>query len=185
MAAAIARRAGRFDWTGKQPMTNWASPTPSEPNKAHYLHERERIPSPPKLTIAEYAKRYALLLAGIFVAMLIVALAFQTRDSWGAHRDWVIPVTAPLLAIAGVALGYLAVRGAWLEATPGILLLLLAVLLGAGNLWRGSVVDGDDTLRDVLAISGGVLIALGVLALIAAMAWVEVRRPTRPPEAQM
>jgi len=166
-------------------MTNWASPSPSEPNKAHYLHDRERIPRPPKPTVAEYAKQYALPLIGIFLTVPIVGLAFQTRDSWGAQRDWVIPVTAPLLAIAGVALAYLVVRRAWLEAAPGVALLLIAVLLGAANLWRGAVVDGPDTLRDVLASSGGVFISLGVLALIGAMAWVEIRRPTRPPEAQM
>jgi hypothetical protein len=166
-------------------MTNWSEPSPYEPTKPHYLHDQERIPAPPKPSVTEYGKRFSILLVGFFFTVLLVGLAFQTRDSWGAHRDWVVPMTVPLLGLAGIALAYLLVRRAWLEATPGIVLVMIAVLLGAANLWRGAVVDGPDTLRDVLAISGGVFLSLGVLVLIGAMAWVELRRPTRPPEVQM
>jgi len=162
-------------------MTDFAAPIPVEPAKADYLHERERIPAAPKATIADLARRHAGLALGFVLAMGYMAMAFQTRASWGAHRDWVVPMTVPFWVIGGVALGHLVDRKQWAAAAPGIGLLLVAIVLTGLNDWRGAVTEGSDALRDALTTITAVVLGFSLAALTAALVWVEAARPTKAP----
>src|SRR5438094_957595 len=117
-----------------------------------YLHDRGRIPDPPARTRGEIASSFADIALGLLLALRFVALAFQTRDSWMRHRDWVVPVLVPPIVIGGVALGYLLVRGRLNAIGPAAVSLTLAVLLTMLNVWRGTYVDGTDGLQRALAI---------------------------------
>jgi len=162
-------------------MADFSSSRPVELVKAGaFLHDRTNRPKVPRPGVSALARRHLPLLAGIAVALALVALAFQARDSWGTHRDWVVPVTAPLLAVGGVALGSLAVRREWNPLTPALFLVAGSVLVTAWDVWL-DIADKDDRLRDGLAIANAVLLSLIVVASVAALAWVEVRRPTRAP----
>jgi asparagine N-glycosylation enzyme membrane subunit Stt3 len=166
-------------------MVNWSAPAPANPEKPDWLHDQSQLPAAPSRSAGEYVRGFMPLILGLIFAAGFVALAFQTRASWGAHRDWVVPTTIPLTALGGVALGYLVARRAWLELTPGILLLLITITLTVLNIWRGAVTDGEDTLRDVLSITAAVFLGLTVLALWLAMAYLEARHPTLPPRPEM
>lgn len=166
-------------------MVNWSAPAPANPEKPDWLHDQSQLPAAPGRTRTEYLHYLGPLILGLVFAAVFVALSFQTRASWGSHRDWVVPTTIPLTAIAGVAMGYLVARRAWVELTPGLLLLFVVLVLTGLNIWRGAVTEGDDTLRDVLSITAGVFLGLTVLALWGALVWLEAKHPLRAPQPQM
>lgn len=166
-------------------MVNWSAPAPRNPEKPDWLHDQSQLPPAPGRSTGDYIRGFMPLILGLAFAAGFVALSFQARASWGAHRDWVVPTTIPLTALGGVALGYLVARRAWLEASPGIFLLLITLTLTVLNIWRGAVTDGEDTLRDVLTITTAVFLGLTVVALWLAMAYVEAKRPTRAPQPEM
>jgi energy-coupling factor transporter transmembrane protein EcfT len=164
-------------------MANWSAPAPTNPEKPNWLHDQSELPAPPARSRVDYARILAPIVLGLAFTGALVALGFQSRASWDSHRDWVIPVTIPLLAIAGVAAGYLVARRAWVALGPVLLLLLLLCSLTALNVWRGAETEGSDALRDALSIMQGVLLGLTVASAIAAMVFVEWTRPTRPASA--
>lgn len=164
-------------------MADFTSSRPVELVKAGaFLHDRTNRPSVARPGVGVLARRHLPLLAGIAAALVLVAFAFQARDSWGTHRDWVVPVTAPLLAVGGIALGSLLARREWNVLTPAFFLVLGAVLLAAWDVWL-DVEDKEDAVRDGIAIASALFLSLIVVASVAALAWVEWRRPTRGPVA--
>ncbi len=165
-------------------MANWSGATPANPEKPNWLHDQAELPAPPERSRRDYARIAAPILLGIAFTAALVALGFQARASWESHRDWVIPGTIPLLAIGGVAVGYLAARREWMALGPVFFLLLLLCAMTALNIWRGAETEGSDAFRDALSIIQGVLLGLTVASAIGAMVFVEWTRPTRPPANQ-
>lgn len=167
-------------------MADLTAAAPVESAKSgDYLHSRERIPARPAATRGDLVRRFLPLALGIACAAGFVALGFQTRATWSTHRDWVIPVTAPLLAIGGVALGYLLARGRANALATGALFLALTVLLTVLNIWRGAHTDGSDGLRDALSILAGLALGGTVAAFVIAAIAVELRDPARAPAPEM
>lgn len=165
-------------------MADFSAAAPVEPDKSEVVHDRDTRPGPPA-----DRRDYGLLLVHIAVAVAFtaafVALAFQARASWTEVRDWVVPVTIPLYALGGISLAYLVLRRAWLEASTGVTLLFFAVALTGFNLWRAALTTGPDGLRDSFSITIGVLLGFSIAALAAGMAWVEARRPSKPPAPEL
>ncbi len=161
-------------------MATWSGPTPVNPDKSDWLHDQAELPRPPVRGTRDYAGMLLPIALGLAFTAALVALAFQARASWDSHRDWVVPATIPLLALGGVAFGYLVARRAWLAANPAIGLLLLVCAFTALNMWRGAETEGSDGLRDALSIIQGVTLGLTVTAAVAAAIFVEWTRPTHP-----
>ncbi len=166
-------------------MADFTAAIPVEEKKSDFLHDRSLLPSAPRPRTPDLIKRYLPIALGVAIAMGIELLAYQTRATLQGNRDWVVPVTTPFFGIGGVALGALIARNQWIAATPGILLMLLAVTLTVLNIWRGSVTDGPDVLRDVLSSVAGAMLAFSLLALLIALVWVELTRPTRAPTLEV
>ena len=166
-------------------MADFASPTPFEPEKATFLHERAERPAPPDTTALVTARRLAGVVLSVLFAAGFVALLYQTRASWAGHRDFVVPITIPLASIAGVAVGMLIVRGQVMALLPGMGLLFVALLLIGANIWRGEVVDGSDAFRNALSIITAVLLGFAALAFTIGLIWAEVAHPIKAPVAEM
>ena len=165
-------------------MADFSDAAPVEPDKSEVVHDRDTRPGAPA-----DRQDYVRLLLHIAVAAAFtaafVAIAFQARASWTEVRDWVVPVTIPLYALGGISLAYLVLRRAWLEASTGVTLLFFAVALTGFDLWRAALTTGPDGLRDSFSITIGVLLGVSIAALAAGMAWVEARRPARPPAPEL
>ncbi len=157
----------------------WDAPAPASVEKVHDLHDQAQRPRPPAPWRAAFGRYLGWPTLGLVCALGMVALGFQTRASWESHRDWVVPVTVPLLALGGLALAYLVWRRQWLALGPGATLLLAVLALTAANIWRGAATDGDDTARDVMSILAGVGLGLTVAALFGGLVWAESHYPTR------
>lgn len=166
-------------------MADLAAPAPIETEKANFLHDRSRIPAAPKSTTRDLVERYAIIALALAGAFALQWLAFQTRDSWDSHRDWVVPMTTPITAAAGVCLGYLAYRRKWEPFMASFIWFALALILTGWNYALGREDNPDETLRDVLAISIAILIGIGDLFAFAGVVWVEMRSPTKAPTPQM
>jgi peptidoglycan/LPS O-acetylase OafA/YrhL len=163
-------------------MAEWTVPAPYEPEKPHDLHDKEQQPKAPPGWRPAFRSYLVGPAIGFVFAMGFTAMAFQARASWDSHRDWVVPVTVPFLALGGVALGLLVARRQWLPSLPAFALILLGLVFVGLNIWLGAVTEGQDNLRDALSISTGVAIGLAVASALAALAWVERRRPAAPAE---
>lgn len=165
-------------------MADFSAAAPVEPDKSEVVHDRDTRPGAPA-----DRQDYVRLLLHIAVAAAFtaafVAIAFQARASWTEVRDWVVPVTIPLYALGGISLAYLVLRRAWLEASTGVTLLFFAVALTGFDLWRAALTTGPDGLRDSFSITIGVLLGVSIATLAAGMAWVEARRPARPPAPEL
>ncbi len=167
-------------------MPNFAAPVPIEPEKSGaYLHDRSRMPATPVHSAMEWAKANSGPILGLVFALGFSALAFQTRSSWHTHRDWVIPVTTPLLALGGVCLGHLVGRREIRALLPGLGALAIAVVLTGFNILRSLYSDGQDTPRDVMTFFTTIAIIFAIAAFIFATVQVEVRRPTKAPKPEM
>ncbi len=161
-------------------MADFSIAAPDEPEKADFLHDRTTRPAAPSER-RDLAHLALLIVVGAALGAAMLALAYQARASWTEARDWVVPMTVPFYALGGVALAYLLLRRAWLEASVGLTLVGLVLVATAFNLWRAALTSGDDGLRDALTIIASISLGLAIAALIAGMAWVEVRRPAAPP----
>ena len=166
-------------------MADWSDPAPTSPEREHWLHDQSKLPSAPTRGRLEYARILLPLVVGLVIAGGLVALAFEVRASWDSHRDWVVPVTVPLLVIGGVAGAYLLQRGALTALAPAIVFLALTGLFVGFNIARGADTEGSDTGRDALSILGGVSLGLAVASLVGGMIWVEVTKPTRAPAPEV
>jgi len=164
-------------------MADFSARAPVEATKAGaYLHDRTRIPRAPKLDRDALVQRYLGYALGIALALAAMALMFQTRASWTRGREFVVPTTAPLVVIGGIALGHLLARRRFVALTPALLCIGTALTLTAFNIWRGTQVDGPNTGRDVMSLFTGVSVALAVVCLVVALVVVEWRDPVRPPQ---
>ena len=164
---------------------NFSASAPSDETKATWLHDRSRIPAAPDLTRMERLGQYGPVLLGIVLALGALALAFQTRDSWSRGREFVVPLTTPILVLGGISLAYLATRGKLSRATwPGGFL-LIAVILTVFNAWRGTISSGSDTARDVMSVLAAIVLGIGVVWLILAMVVTELKDPTRAPSVEI
>jgi hypothetical protein len=168
-------------------MADLTAAAPIETEKTgDYLHDMTNRPQPPESRTPDLIKRYTPGALALLLTFAVVALAFETRDSWTSHRDWVIPVNVPFFAIAGLALAHLLIRHEWLAALPGFTLLLVSSVFMAINVWIGAAgAENQDGARLFLAIAGGIGIVFGVIALLIGLVWVEAKRPTRAPAATL
>ena len=162
-------------------MADWSDPAPTSPEREHWLHDQSKLPDAPTRGRLEYARMLLPLILGLLIAGGLVALAFEVRSSWDSHRDWVVPVTVPLLVLGGVGGAYLLQRGALAALAPAIVFLVLAGLFAGFNIARGAETEGSDAGRDALSILGGVSLGLAVMSLVGGMIWVEAKSPTRAP----
>lgn len=165
-------------------MADWSDPAPTSPEREHWLHDQAKLPGPPERGRLEWARMLLPVVLGLLIAGGLVALAFEVRASWDSHRDWVVPVTVPLLVLGGVAGAYLLQRGALAALAPAIVFLALTGLFAGFNMARGAETEGSDAGRDALSILGGVSLGLAVASFVGGMIWVEARRPTRAPAPQ-
>ncbi len=166
-------------------MADFSSAAPVEEQKTEFVHDQSTRPPRPGMSYKEHTHDWLILIVGLVFAAGFVALAFQTRDSWESHRDWVVPVVVPPLVIGGLAAAYLVIRNEWEPAAPGIFLILVSVGLMAANLGLEQEENPSATARDLLAAFGGVTLGLSVAAFFIAMIWVEVRRPTQAPAPEI
>ena len=165
-------------------MADFSAATPVEPEKRTAVHDRASRPAAPPAR-RDLARLLLLIALGALFGAALLALAYQARASWTEARDWVVPVTVPLYALGGIALAYLTLRRAWREASAGLVFLGLTLALTGFNLWRAALTNGPDGLRDGLSIGAAVCLAIALAAFLAAMAWVEARRPVRPPAPEI
>ncbi len=165
-------------------MADFSAAAPVEPDKSEVVHDRDTRPGAPA-DRQDYGRLLLHIAVGVACTAAFVAIAFQARASWTEVRDWVVPVTIPLYALGGISLAYLLLRRAWLEASTGVTLLFFAVALTGFDLWRAALTTGPDGLRDSFSITIGVLLGFSIAALAAGMAWVEARRPSKPPAPEL
>ena len=165
-------------------MADFSAAAPVEPDKSEVVHDRDTRPGAPA-DRQDYVRLLLHIVVAAAFTAAFVAIAFQARASWTEVRDWVVPVTIPLYALGGISLAYLVLRRAWLEASTGVTLLFFAVALTGFDLWRAALTTGPDGLRDSFSITIGVLLGFSIAALAAGMAWVEARRPARPPAPEL
>jgi hypothetical protein len=166
---------------------DFSSARPTEPNKiGEYLHDQSRIPRGPRADVVSLAKRYWGMTFGILLGLGLTAAGFEIRDSWKEHRDWVIPVIAMGMLIAGVLMGHLVQRGRWAAVTPAIVFAFVAVLFTVFDVIRAQMIDpGPDAGRKALGVLATIFfVATAVWAIIATLV-VELRNPTRPPEPEL
>jgi len=166
-------------------MADFAARVPIETEKSTYLHDRSNRPSPPARTLRSYAQRYRSFAFSVGMALGFSALAFQLRDYWGGPRDWVVPVTTPLIVLGGLSLGFLIARGQLWAAWPASLALGVTLILTVLNISAEAVQSNHNTfayaLNVMAAVGFGVTIILAVVGMVAA----EVSRPIRPPSPEL
>lgn len=165
-------------------MPDWTIPAPSEPQKTPWIHDLSERPARPRLEPRDWGNYFLGLALGFVFALGYTALAFQTRDSWESHRDWVVPTTIPFYAAGAIAAAYLFVRKEWEVAAAGIVFTAISVGLMLANIVRGREVEGNDLARDLMAAFGGVALGLAIISFAAGFLWVQWRRPEKvaPPE---
>ena len=156
-------------------MSDFSAQVPVESEKVDWLHDRSvrpvRVFAQPSTILA--------IIVAVFASMALIALAFQARASWDIARDWVVPGTVPLFAVAGVCLVHLLVRRAFRELTPALVFLGLVVIFTILNLVRSGYSDGSDAMRDSFSILTGIFLALTVVSSVIAALAVELRRPVK------
>lgn len=167
-------------------MPNFADTIPVENEKSGaYLHDRTAIPAGPSFSVVGWVKENQGLVLGLIFALGFSALAFQTRSTWHTHRDWVIPVTTPLLALGGVCLGHLVGRRAIKALMPGLGMVGLAIVLTGFNILRSLYSHGPDTARNVLTVLTTLCIAAAIALFVYATVQLELRNPTKAPTPEM
>ncbi len=162
-------------------MADFESPAPVEEEKTGAsLHDLRNRPGAASSTRRELFDRWFPLAVATLAALAMVALTFQTRASWETHRDWVVPVTVPLLVVGGLAFGILLARREWSALLPALVVVAGILVLTGFDIW----LDAEDEkagLRDGLAASNGVLLGAAVLLSLGALVRVEWSRPARAP----
>jgi asparagine N-glycosylation enzyme membrane subunit Stt3 len=167
-------------------MPNFAAPVPIETEKSGaYLHDRASMPASPSFSVMGWVKENQGFVLGLIFALGFSALAFQTRSTWHTHRDWVIPVTTPLLAIGGVCLGHLVGRRAIKALMPGLGMVALAIVLTGFNILRSVYSHGPDTARNILTVLTAIAIAAAIALCVLATVQLELRNPTKAPKPEM
>jgi peptidoglycan/LPS O-acetylase OafA/YrhL len=163
---------------------DFSQPVPANSEKVDALHVQEQMPARPKLARNDLVRVFLPPALGLLFAIGAVAMAFQARASWESHRDWVVPVTVPILVLGGLGLGYLVARMNLRTLAPTVTLLSLTLLFGFLNILRGEWTEGGDGLRDALSIITGVLLGATIVSAIATYAWDEIKNPVKAPAAE-
>jgi peptidoglycan/LPS O-acetylase OafA/YrhL len=158
---------------------------PVEEVKADSLHDISNRPKRPTLSIQEHGMDWLIFAVGLIFAGAYVAAAFELRESWESHRDWVVPVFVPPLVAGGVAAAYLIIRQQWEAAIGGLFLVIAAAVLIGANLALDAEDDPSATAQDLTSAFGAVALGLSVAAFVFGMLWVEFRHPTRAPTPEM
>ena len=167
-------------------MANFADSRPIETQKeGAYLHDRTSRPAAPTWTRMELVQRFAPIGLGLLLAMGFMAIAFQTWASWDNHRAWAVALMTPLWVLGAVALGHLFMRKEFKVTAFGMSLVALGLILMAINSWRGDLTEGQDNGRDAMTIISAILFVIAIHSFVIAAIWVEAKRPTRAPVAEM
>jgi uncharacterized membrane protein len=165
-------------------MANFSLPAPFEPEKSSFIHDRTTRPARPAVSNNDLVRRFAGFGLGLVFAAFMLAIAFQVRDGWENHREWVVAMSGPFYALGGIAIGHLLYRKKLEAVAPALLFLFLAALFAGFDI----AADADDasmTARDVLSIIGGICLAISIACAVFAVLWVELRNPTKVPPPQM
>ena len=162
-------------------MTDFAAKAPVNPEKRNELHARESMPTAPDRSRAEVRRHFLGIGLGVVGTFIFLALAFQARAGWQNHREWVVAMTLPGAALAGVCFGYLLARKQFQAAMWGVGLLAISGGFTVFNIVQGSMKDGPSYQRDALTILAGVFLILAGHAFVIAEVWVELKHPTRAP----
>ncbi len=165
-------------------MANFSLPAPFEPEKSTFIHDRSTRPARPAIARGDLLRRFAGLGMGLVIAALMVAIAFQVRDGWENHREWVVAMSGPFYALGGIAIGHLLARQKWEPVAPALIFLVLAALFAGFDI-AADADEADMALRDALSIIGGILLAISIACALFAVLWVEIRTPTKAPPPQM
>lgn len=165
-------------------MANFSLPAPFEPEKTAYIHDRSNRPAAPATSRGDLVRRFSGFGLGLLFAAFMLAIAFQVRAGWDNHREWVVAMSGPFYALGGIAIGHLLYRQKWEAVAPALLFLVLAAAVAGVDIVADAN-DADMTLRDVLSIGGGILLAISIACAIFAVLWVELRNPTKAPPPQM
>jgi peptidoglycan/LPS O-acetylase OafA/YrhL len=166
-------------------MADFAAKAPFEATKETFLHDRSLLPAAPKKSTGEMLRWSMIIVLGVLFTVAFVALEFQTRASWDGHRDFVVPVTVPLSAVAGVALAALIVRREWAALGLSLALLLVIAALTSVNAVAGIDVEGRDIFRDLLTWTAFVFMVGTLAALVGTLILVELTRPIKAPPPEM
>lgn len=164
-------------------MADFSLPAPYEPKKSEFIHDRATRPKRPAVDWRELTGRFWGLGMGLAFSLLGTVAMFELRDSWDNHREWLVSFI-PFFAIAGLAFGHLMYRGKWEAlAVPGGFLLLTAIF--TVSVFLGDIDEVSRDTRRVVAILGGISLALTVVSAMVALLWVELRDPAKAPPPQM
>ncbi|MEO8539274.1 MAG: hypothetical protein ABI577_05995 [bacterium] len=165
-------------------MANLTVPAPVESEKSTWIHDRSQRPKAPALSRLFLAKRWAGFALGLVISVGLTAMLFSLRDSWHNHREWLVTVI-PVLVIAGVGLGHLAMRGKFSALAVPIGFFFLALLFTILDL----VADHDGgtsmTARDTYSILGGIALGFAAVSTVIALLWTELRDPTKAPTPEL
>jgi hypothetical protein len=164
-------------------MANLDLPAPIELAKSIELHDRSNRPAAPARSRLDLVRLWAGIGTGVLLAVGFTAVLFSVRDSWENHREWLVTLI-PFLVFAGVGMGHLVARRQITALAPGGAFLFLALIFAGSDIILDSE-GGKDAARDANSILGGVSLGLAVLALLVALVWVEVRKPTKAPAPQL
>lgn len=165
-------------------MANLSIPAPIETEKSAFLHDRTNRPPAPTTSTLELARRWSGFIAGLVLSVGLTAVLFSVRDSWENHREWLVTVI-PVLVIAGVSLGHLAVRKQIVALAPGGAFLFLALIFAGADVLADNDGGASMTTRDTLSILGGIALGVAAAAFVFALFWVELRNPTRAPTPEL
>jgi hypothetical protein len=165
-------------------MANFSIPAPVESEKSSFLHDRSNRPAAPTASRIDLARRWASFAAGAVLAVGATALLFSVRDSWENHREWLVTLI-PFLVIAGIALAHLTARKQVIALVPGGTFLFLALIFAGADIIADNDSGASDTTRDVLSILGGISLGIATLCFVVALAWVEIRKPTKAPAPEL
>lgn len=167
-------------------MADFTAKAPFEAEKANFLHDKAEEPAAPKKSTFDIVRWSTIIALSVLFTIGFVALEFQTRASWDGHRDFAVPVSIPLAAIAGVALAALIVRRAWGSLGIPMALLGIVIALTAVNAVAGVDVQGQDIFRDLLTWTAFVFMVITLIWLVATLIYLEVTRPIQaPPPPEM
>ncbi|MGH2633802.1 MAG: hypothetical protein ACRDG3_10370 [Tepidiformaceae bacterium] len=162
-------------------MADFAARVPVETEKSTYLHDRGNRPASPTPTIRDRAIRSWRVWIAIGLALGFEAMAFQLRDYWPGPRDWVVPVTTPLVVLGGLALGFMVARRQFWVAWPAILALVVTLGCIALNVTGEAIKSDGNTLAYAYNVLGAISLGVTVTLAVGGMLVAEITRPVRPP----
>lgn len=153
-------------------MTNFAAKAPTHPERTDELHAPSSLPDAPAVSRLQLARRFAIVILGVILAVAFSAIGIQLREGWESHRDWVVPAAVSGALISGPALAYLLLTGRAKIAAIGSLLMFVALAFMLMHLLYN--MDGDDVsgaLNDFFSITGAVFYVGGLIALQLGLVW--------------